>query len=214
MSDSKEFPVQIAILAGGQGARFWPLSRMARPKQFLSISKSGESLIQATARRVEELAGPDSVHVVTNIQHVPLLKDHLPEANVIVEPVGRNTAAAIGLAAVAIRKHSGGDPVLICLPADHAVSSEQTLRGTLQHAIDQAIKTDSLVTIGVTPTFANTAYGYIQRGEEIGDDCFKVHRFYEKPNTIRRTWATIYKVAKGKQHILRLVERHRPKFTH
>lgn len=185
MSSSNENNVQIAILAGGQGARFWPLSRMSRPKQFLSISKSGESLIQATARRTRPVSADSEPFVVTNVQHVPLLNEHVPDAKVIVEPVGRNTAPAIGLAAVYIRKVVGGDPVNICLPADHAVKDEAVLCETLTKAVECALASDSLVTIGIEPTFANTAYGYIHRGEEIAAGSYKVGRFYEKPNQAR-----------------------------
>lgn len=185
MSSVTNSSVQVAILAGGQGARFWPLSRKARPKQFLSISKSGESLIQATARRILPITNNEQPFIVTNVAHTDLLNEHVPDAKLIIEPVGKNTAAAIGLAAVYIRAVVGGDPVIICLPADHAVTDEVLLCKTLSTAVTAAMESNSLVTIGIEPTFANTAYGYIRRSDQVSDSCYKVSRFYEKPNQAR-----------------------------
>ncbi len=176
---------QIVILAGGQGTRFWPISRMDRPKQFLSISNSGESLIQSTARRVSALSSDKGLHVVTNVAHIPLIKEHIPQARIMVEPVGRNTAAAIGYAAVVLAKQIGGDPVCVFLPADHAVGDEARLRETLSEAIALAAEQDALVTVGVKPNAPNTAYGYIRKGTPVKGNAFKVQRFYEKPNLDR-----------------------------
>jgi len=177
--------IHVAILAGGQGTRFWPISRKDQPKQFLSISKSGESLIQATVRRVRPLIEPDALSVVTNVAHIPLIKEHIPDSNIIIEPVGRNTAAAIGLAAIYSQVNSGSDPVLICLPADHAVGNEDKLRLVLETAVETAQRLDCLITIGIKPSAPNTAYGYIKRGASLAQDVYKVSRFYEKPNTER-----------------------------
>ena len=176
--------VVTVILAGGQGARFWPISRMARPKQFLSISESGESLIQATARRVEPLAGPKNLMVITNILHEPLIREHVPTATVISEPFKRNTAAAIGLAALYVRRRDK-NAVMVSLPADHAVKDEAKLIKTLRQAVALASEQETLVTIGIEPTGPNTAYGYIRRGAKISDRAFQVARFYEKPNADR-----------------------------
>ena len=176
--------VKIVILAGGQGARFWPLSRMKRPKQFLSISKSGESLIQATVRRVEPLAGKENIVIVTNILHEPLIREHVPFAKILSEPTARNTAAAIGLTAIHLAKE---DPktVMVNLPADHAVQSEEKLRETLSEAIQVASSNDFLVTVGIEPSRPDTAYGYIQRGDTVSGNCYRVKRFFEKPNLER-----------------------------
>ncbi|MCB0317453.1 MAG: mannose-1-phosphate guanylyltransferase [Bdellovibrionales bacterium] len=181
MSETK---VKIVILAGGQGARFWPISRKTSPKQFLSISTSGESLIQATHSRTFELSTMGNPLVVTNVLHQKLVKEHLPNAEIITEPVARNTAPAIGLAALFVRKQDP-DAVMISLPADHAVSDNRKLRDTLEIAVKHASDSDDLVTIGIKPSFPNTAYGYIKKGTELSSDCFKVSRFFEKPNQER-----------------------------
>ncbi|MFN4894622.1 MAG: mannose-1-phosphate guanylyltransferase [Pseudomonadota bacterium] len=176
----------IIVLAGGQGSRFWPLSRCSRPKQFLSMSGDGESLIQATVRRVSPLVVPERVLVVASERLMPLVREHVPHAGVVIEPEARNTAACIGLAAVAAAvKDSQRDPVLVVLPADHAVSEEQRLIRALQEAIDIARSSDSLVTIGIPPTTPHTGYGYIKRGEPLSGRAYHVDRFFEKPNLQR-----------------------------
>jgi mannose-1-phosphate guanylyltransferase len=175
----------VVILAGGQGTRFWPISRKDRPKQFLSIHKSGESLIQATARRVLDLTKDLPLYVVTNVMHSKLVREHLPSCKIILEPLPKNTAAAIGLAAIKLIHDTKDDPVMICLPADHVISNESALLETLKNAANYARNKDALVTIGVKPTWANTGYGYIKRGQKITDQSYKVSRFYEKPNQQR-----------------------------
>jgi mannose-1-phosphate guanylyltransferase len=176
--------IRSVILAGGQGARFWPISRRHKPKQFLSINSSGESLIQATARRIEPLAGKDNLIVVTEAQLEPLIREHVSYAKVIGEPMRRNTAASIGLAAAAIAKQ---DPniVMACFPADHAVADEPKLLAVLREAATLAAKHDVLVTIGIRPSFPHTGYGYMKRGAPIAGNGYAVSRFYEKPNLER-----------------------------
>lgn len=176
--------VVVCILAGGQGARFWPVSRQAKPKQFLELGAGGESLIQLTARRIEPLCGQDSLFVVTNLSLADLCKQHVPKAKVICEPFGRNTAASIGLAALHARRL---DPqaVMVVLPADHAVSDEKQLLATLSRAVQIAASDQVLVTIGIRPEFPHTGYGYIWRGHKCGESAFHVKRFYEKPNLER-----------------------------
>jgi mannose-1-phosphate guanylyltransferase len=173
--------VRGVILAGGSGTRFWPISRTKRPKQFLSISQDNESLISATARRLVPLLGQESVWVVTNIEHKPLVEEHVPYARIIAEPVGRNTAASIGLAALHLRRENP-QMVMVSLPADQAVKDEEALRRTLQAAIDAAMETGQLVTVGIPPTSPHTGYGYIKQGKPGVGRTFQVNRFYEKPN--------------------------------
>jgi len=175
----------VVVMAGGQGSRFWPLSRARLPKQFLSISENGESLIQATVRRVEPLVGSGKVCVIANSSFATLIREHVPSVTFIEEPEARNTAACIGLAAIAATVSSGGDPVLVVLPADHAVKSEELLRAALAEGIEHARKSDVLVTIGIPPTHPNTGYGYIKRGEGLSGRAYRVDRFYEKPNSQR-----------------------------
>jgi mannose-1-phosphate guanylyltransferase len=157
---------------------------MVRPKQFLSISTSGESLIQATARRIVPLVGEENVVIATNDLHDPLIREHVPFAQVVTEPLKRNTAASIGLSATIL---AAEDPetVMVVLPADHAVEDEESLRKSLAAAIKVAREQDSLVTIGIAPTSPNTAYGYIRRGEELQARAYTVERFYEKPSLER-----------------------------
>lgn len=176
--------VKAVILAGGQGARFWPISRMERPKQFLSISADGESLIQATARRIVSLVGTENVLIVTNSLHEKLIREHVPSAAVLCEPVGRNTAASIGLAALRVRRERP-DTVMVVLPADHAVRDEAALTATLEEAVAVAAAEDLLVTIGVKPTYPHTGYGYIKRSAALKGNGYLVGRFYEKPNLER-----------------------------
>lgn len=176
-----KLPVCIVIMAGGQGARFWPMSRMKSPKQFLSINANGESLIQATSRRVEALTPQAQQMIVTNILHEPLIRQHVPNAQVISEPIGRNTAASIGLGAIHIMKKHG-DGVMIVLPADHAVKNEDVLRSTLQDAVSVAANESLLVTIGIPPASPHTGYGYIKRGAECAARAYHVNRFFEKPS--------------------------------
>ncbi len=181
---NQEDKIFAVILAGGQGTRFWPVSRMKRPKQFLSISDDGESLIQATARRVRPLVGAGSTYVVTNMLHEPLIREHVPDSIVISEPVGRNTAASIGLAAVYV-DHECPDAVCVVLPADHAISNDDLLCDAIRKASDVARGQDMLVTIGVRPTHPHTGYGYIKRGKGLTEGAYRVDRFFEKPSLER-----------------------------
>lgn len=176
----------IVVLAGGQGSRFWPLSRCSKPKQFLSMGTDGESLIQATVRRVESLVDKGRVLVLASDRLAPLVHEHVPQARLVIEPEARNTAACIGLSAVvALVNQDRSDPVLVTLPADHTVSDEEGLRRALSEAIAIAKTSDSLVTIGIPPASAHTGYGYIKRGEAISGRAYHVDRFFEKPNQQR-----------------------------
>jgi mannose-1-phosphate guanylyltransferase len=178
--------VSVVVLAGGQGTRFWPISRMARPKQFLSISASGESLIQATARRVQTLIGEGKPLIVTNRLHREMILEHVPNADLICEPMGRNTAASIGLAALKLAEKDP-DTIMVVLPADHFVSDEEGLVTALQDAVTLATTNDYLVTLGIPPANANTAYGYIKRGKVLSAGRYLVQRFFEKPSFERAT---------------------------
>ncbi|MCI5064382.1 NTP transferase domain-containing protein [bacterium] len=176
--------IAAVILAGGQGARFWPLSRKAHPKQFLSLGESGESLIQATVSRLEPLVERERIVVITAEHLVPLVEEHVPGVQILAEPFGRNTAAAIALGAQWLSSQ-GFDGVMFALPADHAVKSSEKLIETLERAVAVAEADDSLVTIGIRPERPDTAFGYIQRGDSRGEKVFAVRRFFEKPNAQR-----------------------------
>jgi mannose-1-phosphate guanylyltransferase/mannose-6-phosphate isomerase len=175
----------VVILAGGGGTRLWPLSRPDRPKPFLRLV-GDRTLLRATFERaLPAVAGPRDVAVVVDRRHAELVREELPEipaANVLAEPVGRNTAAAIALAAVALDR----DPadVMAVLPADHHVIDEPGFRGVLRRAAAVAEADDApLVTLGIAPSGPETGYGYVVAGgprPESGADA--VTRFVEKPS--------------------------------
>lgn len=179
-----EKDIFVVILAGGQGTRFWPISRAKRPKQFLSLAANGESLISATARRVGDFSRVNPPLVVSNVLHRELILEHVPGAMVLCEPEGRNTSASIGLAAQWIQKQNP-NAIMIVLPADHAVSDEQNLVHTLGNAIALAQAEELLVTIGIEPKFPHTGYGYIKRGAKLAHSGFMISRFFEKPSLER-----------------------------
>lgn len=178
----------LVILAGGQGTRFWPMSRQNRPKQFLSIEKDGESFIQLTVRRVLDVQVEGSIPplVVTNVAHEKMAREHIPKAQFICEPCGKNTAPSIALAALWLRKQRSDAPMIV-LPSDHVIKNEEGLRKALRQACAIAAKSDVLVTVGIKPTSPHTGYGYIKRGDKFDEGSFKVARFFEKPNQERAT---------------------------
>ena len=172
------------IMAGGRGQRFWPLSTAARPKQFLDLEQRGRSMLQTTFDRLLPLAGvPENVYVATGSRYVPLVREHLPEvplSNVIVEPTARDSAPAVALASLAITERLG--PVTLgFFSSDHRIEDETAFQAAVRRAIALAEGESGLVTLGIAPTRAATAYGYIEIGEAAGDG-FRVRRFVEKPD--------------------------------
>ena len=177
--------VQIVIMAGGSGTRFWPLSRKNKPKQFLQVGESGRSLLQATCDRVLSLVGDRArVTVVTTEALKDLTSEHLPGVELLLEPMGRNTAASIGLAGQLAGYSTGRheeDLTLIVLAADHLIPNEAGFRELLSRAIEAANRQDALVTLGVEPTYAHAGYGYIKVPADCGEEGAAVIRFVEKP---------------------------------
>ncbi|MNQ83050.1 Mannose-1-phosphate guanylyltransferase 1 [compost metagenome] len=175
------FPV---IMAGGSGSRLWPLSRQLNPKQFLTLVDAEHSLLQATIKRLEGLdAGLPSL--ICNEQHRFLAAEQLrllgmDKANILLEPVGRNTAPAIALAAIQACE-STDDPILLVLAADHLIQDVDAFHASLQTALPLAAK-GKLVTFGIVPTHAETGYGYLEKGDAVGEGGFRVNRFIEKPD--------------------------------
>ncbi|NMB40811.1 MAG: NTP transferase domain-containing protein [Firmicutes bacterium] len=174
------------IMAGGKGERFWPWSRNDFPKQFLNLI--GErSLIQQTFDRLNGFFSPEKILVVTGKAFLPLVQEHLselPRNNIVVEPLGRNTAPCIGLAALYLLKKDP-DPVMLVLPADHLVINEKAFLSCIGRAMELASNEDVLVTIGITPTRPETGYGYIEKAEPaLAKDpmVYRVQRFVEKPD--------------------------------
>ncbi len=181
-------PAYAVILAGGYGTRFWPASRRARPKQFLALTGK-ESLLQQTYRRLLRLFPPSRIYVVGNAEHRRLLKQQLPRvpaSRLLLEPLGRNTAAAIAFAAAHIRRHVRSDAVLGVFPADHAIRDERRFARIARAALATATSEDAMVVLGIPPTHAHTGYGYIERGTARsrvgGQRLYFARRFTEKPN--------------------------------
>jgi mannose-1-phosphate guanylyltransferase len=178
------------ILAGGKGERFWPLSRKQRPKQFLSLDGSGKSLLQATAERLLSVAGGwDNLWVCTSqilAQGVKEQLPDLPEANLLVEPEGRDTAPAVAWTTLEIAKRYGDDTVVGFFPADHWIADEAAYQQTLADATKLATEKEAIVTLGIKPNQPSTGYGYIEQGEEEGTFgqslVYRVNRFTEKPD--------------------------------
>jgi mannose-1-phosphate guanylyltransferase len=176
------------LMAGGSGTRFWPASRRAHPKQFLSIGTE-VPLLTATADRLEGLLPPENIWVVTGAGHAELVREVLPNIpadHVLAEPVSRNTLPCVALATAAIARVDP-EAVQIVLPADHVVSPPETLRSILAAAVTEAdAMPGALFTLGIEPTFPATGYGWIEMGEVLGQrdghSVHRVERFVEKPN--------------------------------
>jgi mannose-1-phosphate guanylyltransferase len=179
--------VYAVIMAGGVGSRFWPRSREKSPKQLLEIAGEG-TMIQNTVLRIRGLVDEKNIFVVTNkVQKAAVIKQlpNVPVENILVEPIGRNTAPCIGLAALFVHRLSP-DGVMIVLPADHIIGDEQEFVRVLETGVQVASSSSSLVTIGIKPTRPETGYGYIQIIEDesagTGSDVYRVKTFAEKPN--------------------------------
>ena len=173
------------ILAGGSGERFWPLSRESHPKQLLNIVGE-QSLIQQTVERLLPLTPIDRIYIITNEQHAfqtltQLAPFGFSSEHLIAEPVGRNTAPAVALAAELFKDQP--DEIMAIFPADHVVNDPDAFQDTLRQA-EAAAQQDYLVTLGVKPTHPETGYGYILKGGDLEnlDNVFKVGQFTEKPD--------------------------------
>lgn len=173
------------IMAGGKGERFWPKSRQSLPKQFLSLTNDGKTMIQLTVERILPLVSLEDIYIATNTNYKHLVLEQLPgipAENVLCEPVGRNTAPCIGLGAVHIqRKYE--DAIMIVLPSDHLIKYNNIFTETLANACDVAEINANLVTIGITPNYPETGYGYIKadKNKQL-KKTYSVERFVEKPD--------------------------------
>jgi mannose-1-phosphate guanylyltransferase/mannose-6-phosphate isomerase len=176
------------ILAGGAGERFWPASREKRPKYFLEVV-GGRTLLAATLARARRIAGRDQVWVVCSREHVAAIRREtgLPSSRVLVEPGRRNTAMAVGLAAVRIARDAA-DALLVVLPADHVIPDVTGFADAIARGLAAADDAQVLVTLGVRPTHPDPAYGYILTGSPAGrgfPGLRRVRRFVEKPSAAR-----------------------------
>ena len=174
------------ILAGGRGTRFWPLSRKRRAKQLLALDGK-QTMIQQTVARLAPMAAPSRFWIITNGDLRPAIMGQLkklPAKQIIAEPVGRNTAPAIGLAAFLLLRH---DPkaVLGLFPSDHVIADPAAYRATLARGIEIAATGDNIVVLGIRPTRPETGYGYIEAGAPEPDGSLRVRRFTEKPDIAR-----------------------------
>ncbi|MBC8526544.1 MAG: mannose-1-phosphate guanylyltransferase [Candidatus Cloacimonetes bacterium] len=175
------------IMAGGIGTRFWPLSTKNKPKQFLNIL-GNRSMIQQTVDRISSQTDYKNIYVVTNYEQKELVKEHLPQLpaeNIIAEPVGRNTAACIGLGAILLSDKYTADETMLVLPADHYIGKPEKFLEIVSFASRFAKESKNLITFGIKPTFPATGYGYIESEEKITDGKFPIYtvkRFKEKPD--------------------------------
>lgn len=172
-------------MAGGIGSRFWPFSRTKRPKQFLDILGTGKTLIQQTVERFKDIIPNENVFIVTNADYLDLVKEQLPflkDDQILLEPVGRNTAPCI---AYGINKISllNEDANIVVTPSDHVILDVSEFQRIINYGLDYVKENESLLTLGIKPSRPDTGYGYIQylESDENGE-VKKVKTFTEKPN--------------------------------
>lgn len=178
----------VVIMAGGIGSRFWPMSTLERPKQFVDVTGTGRSLLQQTMDRFRGIVEPENVWVVTSAKYADMVQEQLPEVpagNILKEPCRRNTAPCIAYASWRIKsKDPHGN--MVVSPSDHIVSDTEEFRRVVRASLKFAGETDAIITLGMKPTRPETGYGYIQadlttpsaRNREI----FRVDQFREKPD--------------------------------
>lgn len=175
----------VAIMAGGIGSRFWPLSRVNHPKQFLDILGTGKTLIQHTFERFANLVPVENIYVVTANEYLKVTEQQLPQLpkeNILGEPFRKNTAPCIAYISFKLQTLNP-EASLIVAPADHLILNEDRFLEVCNDALDFVNHFNALVTIGITPTYANTGYGYIQHeGIQAIPSVYKVKTFTEKPN--------------------------------
>lgn len=175
----------VAIMAGGIGSRFWPVSRTHYPKQFLDILGTGKTLIQQTFERYKKLVPAENIFIITSKEYVPIVKQQLPgikNENIIGEPSRKNTAPCVAyISFKLLQKDPNAN--LVVAPADHIVMEVDEFLKTSKKALDFVSHINAFVTLGVKPTYPNTGYGYIQHDVvEAAPDVYKVKTFTEKPN--------------------------------
>jgi mannose-1-phosphate guanylyltransferase len=187
---TKKPNVFVVIMAGGGGTRFWPWSREQRPKQLLPIV-SDRSMIWETVERIRPLVPVEKIFLVTSRSQAKDLSREVPQIprkNLLLEPVGRNTAPCLCLAAWHLQKLDS-QAVMVVLPADHWIADRRGLRSTLRRAVSLAARENYLVTLGIRPATPETGYGYIQKGKILGKvndaPVFQVKAFREKPSRSR-----------------------------
>jgi mannose-1-phosphate guanylyltransferase len=177
------------IMAGGVGSRFWPISRSSKPKQFLDILGTGKTLLRHTFERFTAIIPVENILVVTNRDHGDMVKEQIPEidkANILLEPLRRNTAPCIAYAAYKIR-HRNPKACMVVAPSDHLILKEELFSEIIKHGLEFVRKEDALLTLGIVPSRPETGYGYIQVDGDYKpkgklNNLRKVKTFTEKPN--------------------------------
>lgn len=175
----------VAIMAGGIGSRFWPMSRLNYPKQFLDILNTGKTLIQQTYERYCKLVPEENIYIITSKEYIPIVKNQLPGINpdnILGEPSKKNTAPCVAYISFKLLQK---DPKanLVAAPADHIVLEPDEFIKTSKKALDFVSHINAFVTLGIKPTHPNTGYGYIQHDTvAAAPDVYKVKTFTEKPN--------------------------------
>jgi mannose-1-phosphate guanylyltransferase len=174
-------------MAGGSGTRFWPRSKSVKPKQYLNLF-GNDSLLQSTIKRFLNFTETNNIYVVSGKSQATVLEQQttmLPKQNLIYEPIGKNTLPCIGLAAMFAEKDNP-DGIMVVTPSDHLIENDKLFEETVLAAVKIADERDGIVTIGITPTYPATGYGYVQTAENITGQAkikqYKVERFVEKPN--------------------------------
>ena len=172
----------VAIMAGGIGSRFWPISRQDFPKQFLDILNTGKTLIQATYDRFAQFIPQENIYVVTSQQYKDIVATQLPllnESNIVCEPSRKNTAPCIAYISYKLRQLNP-DSNLICAPADHLILDDRSFIKVSLEALEFTAKHNALLTLGIKPFQPNTGYGYIQYEEHaVNYNVYKVKTFTE-----------------------------------
>jgi mannose-1-phosphate guanylyltransferase len=175
----------VAIMAGGIGSRFWPVSRLNYPKQFLDLLNLGKTLIQSTYDRFASFIPNENIYVVTSFQYKDIVLKQLPQIppeNILCEPSRKNTAPCVAYISYKLNQLNPKSN-LICAPADHLIFDETSFRKVTLEALDFTEKNNALITLGITPIAPKTGYGYIQHEQyAVNDNIYKVKTFTEKPD--------------------------------
>lgn len=181
--------ITCVIMAGGKGERFWPKSRTNLPKQFLNIS-GNKSMLQQSIDRLVKLIPIDRIFIVTNELYAELLLAQIPQLpveNIIIEPIGRNTAPCIGLASIIIEERFP-DSTMVVMPSDHIIRNDEGFIEILKAAVKIAEDSSNLVTLGIEPSYPETGYGYIERTNQMISvneiSAYSVNKFVEKPDFV------------------------------
>lgn len=173
------------ILAGGTGSRLWPFSQDSKPKQFLDIFGTGRTLLQQTYDRFASFMKPENIFISTCEQYLSLVEEQLPDvprSQIIAEPLRRGTLASVAVGTLIIAARRNVQASIVCTPADQWITNEQAFCKDITQGLEVVSQRDVLLTMGLNPTIPNTDYGYIQMGEKVQEDLYKVKSFTEKPS--------------------------------